>query len=128
MARRRSQQSAAAQPPVVDANVAGTMVLIAVLIPWHFEPPLNFDVTDREFNPLVFVPVVFAVIGLYSLRKAIRDTPRVRKFGATTLQAGPARPGGRFEGLVRSSRDLRPAATTPSFFVASALTASADRS
>lgn len=119
MARRRSQQPAAAQPPapVVDANAAnassgyffaGAMVLIAVLIPWYFELPLNFDVTDREFNPLVFVPVVFAVIGLYALLKAIRDSLRVRKFGATTLQAGPARPGGRFEGLVRSSRDLSP--------------------
>ncbi|WP_136622485.1 MULTISPECIES: hypothetical protein [Mesorhizobium] len=117
MARRRSQQPAAAQPPVVDANAAnassgyffaGAMVLIAILIPWYFELPLNFDVTDREFNPLVFVPVVFALIGLYALPKAVRDTLRVRKFGATTLQAGPARPGGRFEGLVRSSRDLSP--------------------
>src|SRR5436190_2227413 len=65
MARRRSQQPAAAQPPVVDANAAnassgyffaGAMLLTAVLIPWYFELPLNFNVTDREFNPLVFVP------------------------------------------------------------------------
>src|SRR5580765_1216214 len=119
MARRRSQQPAAAQPPapVVDANAAnassgyffaGAMVLIAALIPWYFELPLNFNVNDREFNPLVFVPVVFAVIGLYALLKAIRDTLRVRKFGATTLEAGPANPGTRFEGLIRSSRDLAP--------------------
>lgn len=119
MARRRSQQPAAAQPPapVVDANAAnassgyffaGAMVLIAVLIPWYFELPLNFNVNDREFNPLVFVPVVFAVIGLYALLKAMRDTLRVRKFGATTLEAGPAKPGGRFEGRLRSSRDLAP--------------------
>ncbi len=119
MARRRSQQPAAAQPPapVVDANAAnassgyffaGAMVLIAVLIPWYFELPLNFNVNDREFNPLVFVPVVFAVIGLYALLKAIRDTLRVRKFGATTLEAGPAKPGGRFEGRLRSGRDLAP--------------------
>ena len=103
--------------PVVDANAAnassgyffaGAMGLIAVLIPWYFELPLNFNVTDREFNPLAFVPVVFAVIGLYTLLKAIRDTLRVRKFGATTLQAGPAKPGGRFQGLLRSSRDLSP--------------------
>ena len=104
--------------PVVDANAAnassgyffaGAMGLIAVLLPWYFELPLNFDVTDRAFNPLVFVPVVFAVIGLYALLKAIRDTLRVRKFGTTTLQAGPANPGTRFEGLIRSSRDLDPA-------------------
>ncbi|MBA1140179.1 hypothetical protein [Mesorhizobium neociceri] len=97
MARRRSQQPAAAQPPepAVDANAAtassgyffaGAMLLIAILIPWYFELPLNFNVTDGEFNPLVFVPVVFAVIGLYSLPKAIRDTLRVREFGATTLE------------------------------------------
>ncbi|MEO5756595.1 MAG: hypothetical protein ABIQ51_07035 [Mesorhizobium sp.] len=119
MARRRSQQPAAGQPPepVVYANAAnassgyffaGGMGVIAALIPWYFELPLKFDVTDREFNPLVFVPVVFAVIGLYALLKAIRDTLRVRKFGATTLHAGAARPGGRFEGMLRSSRDLVP--------------------
>lgn len=116
MARRRSQQPATAQP-VVDANAAnassgyffaGAMGLIAVLIPWYFELPLNFNVNDRAFNPLVFVPVVFAVIGLYALLKAIRDTLRVRKFGATTLEAGPAKPGGRFQGLLRSSSDLAP--------------------
>lgn len=119
MAPRRSQQPAAAKPPelVADANAANAssgyffaagMGLIAVLIPWYFELPLNFDVTDRDFNPLVLVPVVFAVIGLYALLKAVRDTLRVRKFGRTTLEAGPARLGGRFEGLLRSSRDLAP--------------------
>ena len=103
--------------PVADANAAnassgyffaGAMGLIAVLIPWYFELPLNFNVNDRAFNPLVFVPVVFAVIGLYALLKAIRDTLRVRKFGATTLEAGPAKRGGRFHGLLRSSSDLAP--------------------
>jgi len=103
--------------PVVDANAAnafsgylfaGAMALISVLIPWYFELPLNFDVTDREFNPLVFIPVVFALIGLYSLLKAIRDTLRVRKFGTTTLVAGTAKPGQIFEGVLRSSRNLAP--------------------
>jgi hypothetical protein len=117
--RKRNRRQTLAQPPtpVVDANAAnafggylfaGTMGLIAVLIPWYFELPLNFDVTDREFNPLVFVPVVFALIGLYALLKAVRDTLRVRKFGTTTLVAGSANPGRRFEGLLRSSRDLAP--------------------
>ncbi|MEP6565169.1 MAG: hypothetical protein ABJB10_08510 [Mesorhizobium sp.] len=117
MTKQPDTQETVAEPPtpVLDANAAnassgyffaGAMVLIAVLIPWYFELPLNFNVTDREFNPLVFVPVVFAAIGLYALPKAIRDTLRVRKFGTTTLLAGTANPGMRFEGLLRSSRDL----------------------
>lgn len=120
MTKRRNPRQAVAKPPapVIDANaanassdyfLAGGMGLIAALIPWYFELPLNFNVTDREFNPLVFVPVVFAVIGLYALLNAIRNTLRVRKFGATTLQAGGANPGKRFEGLLRASRDLAPA-------------------
>jgi hypothetical protein len=119
MTRRRNPQQTVVQSPapVVDANAAnassgyffaGGMGVIAVLIVWYFELPLNFDVNDRDFNPLVFVPIVFAAIGLYSLLKAIRDTLRVRKFGATTLLAGQANPGKRFEGLLRSSRDLAP--------------------
>ncbi|RWB53701.1 hypothetical protein [Mesorhizobium sp.] len=115
--RNRRQTSVQAPAPVVDANAAnassgyffaGGMGLIGILIVWWFELPLNFDVTDREFNPLIFIPVVFVLIALYSLLKAIRDTLRVRKFGTTTLVAGPAMAGRRFEGSVRSSRDLAP--------------------
>ena len=118
MGRTRNRRTTMQAPaPVVDANaanassgyfLAGGMGLIGILIPWYFELPLNFDVTDREFNPLIFIPVVFLVIAFYALLKAIRDTLRVRKFGTTTLIAGTAVPGGRFEGAVRSSRDLTP--------------------
>ncbi|TGS53304.1 hypothetical protein EN844_32995, partial [Mesorhizobium sp. M3A.F.Ca.ET.201.01.1.1] len=100
MGRTRNRRTTMQAPaPVVDANaanassgyfLAGGMGLIGILIVWYFELPLNFDVTDREFNPLIFVPAVFILIGFYSLLKAVRDTWRVRKFGATTLVAGPA--------------------------------------
>ncbi|RWA74680.1 hypothetical protein [Mesorhizobium sp.] len=115
--RNRRQAAAQAPAPTIDANAAnassgyffaGTMGLIGILIVWYFELPLNFDVTDREFNPLIFIPVLFVLIALYALLKAIRDTLRVRKFGATTLVAGAATPGKRFEGSLRSSRDLAP--------------------
>ncbi|WFP74232.1 hypothetical protein [Mesorhizobium sp. WSM4906] len=115
--RGRRQATVQAPAPMVDANsanafsgyfFAGAMGLIGILIVWYFELPLNFDVTDREFNPLIFVPVLFMPIALYSLLKAIRDTLRVRKFGTTTLVCGPAIAGRRFEGSLRSSRDLTP--------------------
>ncbi|TGP52635.1 hypothetical protein EN802_15035 [bacterium M00.F.Ca.ET.159.01.1.1] len=115
--RNRRQTTMQTPTQVVDANAAnassgyffaGGMGLIGILIVWYFELPLNFDVTDREFNPLVFIPVVFVLIAFYALLKAIRDTLRVRKFGTTTLIAGTAVPGGRFEGTVRSSHDLAP--------------------
>ncbi|WP_149803879.1 hypothetical protein [Mesorhizobium sp. NFR06] len=102
---------------MIDANAAnassgyffaGGMGLIGILIVWYFALPLDFDLNDREFNPLIFVPVLFILIALYSLSKAIRDTLRVRKFGRTTLVVGPATAGRRFEGLLRSSRDPAP--------------------
>ncbi|TIQ35464.1 MAG: hypothetical protein E5X48_13935 [Mesorhizobium sp.] len=115
--RGRRRATVQAPAPMVDANsanafsgyfFAGTMCLIGILIVWYFELPLNFDVTDREFNPLIFVPILFMLIALYSLLKAIRDTLRVRKFGTTTLVCGTAIAGRRFEGSLRSSRDLAP--------------------
>ena len=91
--------------PCARSGPAASFTLTTLM--GRVELPLNFNVNDREFNPLVFVPVVFAAIGLYALLKAIRDTLRVRKFGATTLEAGPAKPGGRFEGRLRTSDPLR---------------------
>ena len=115
--RNRREPAAQTPSPMTDANApnassgyffAGGMALIGISIVWYFELPLNFDVTDRDFNPLIFVPVLFVLIALYALLKAIRDTLRVRKFGVTTLVAGPAMAGRRFEGSLRSSRDLAP--------------------
>ncbi|MDX8517794.1 hypothetical protein [Mesorhizobium dulcispinae] len=119
MSARRGRRQATVQTPapMADANAAnafsayffaGAMGLIGLSIVWYFELPLNFDVTDREFNPLTFIPVVFVLIALYSLLKAIRDTLRVRKFGTTTLVCGPAIAGRSFAGSLRSSRDLAP--------------------
>jgi hypothetical protein len=118
---KRSKTTAGAQPQVVephrDANAANAFsdFLLAVTLwifggglIWYFELPLNFDVTDREFNPLVFVPVLFGVIGAYQLVRAGLRTRRNRKFGASTLEVGAARRGHKLTGLLCTTVDLAP--------------------
>jgi hypothetical protein len=70
--------------------LAGALFLIAVGLVWYFRMKPTFDINDPDFNPLVFAAAAFSVIGVYQLAKAVRDMLRVRKFGVTTLEAGPA--------------------------------------
>jgi len=108
-----------AQPAPVephrDANAANafsdfllgvTLWLFAVGLTWYFELPLNFDVTDRDFNPLSFVPVLLGAIGTYQLIRASFRQWRSRKFGASTLEVGQARRGQKLSGTVRTPVDL----------------------
>jgi hypothetical protein len=121
MSRKSAKTTTVAQPQAVaphrDANAANafsdfllgvTLWLFAGGLTWYFELPLNFDVTDREFNPLTLVPVVLGVIGAYQLVRAGLRTWRSRKFGASTLEVGPARRGQKLAGTVRTPTDLAP--------------------
>lgn len=84
--------------------MAATMIGIAVLFVWYFELPLNFAITSVEFNPVIFAPTIFAVIGLYSLFRATLLTYRLRKFGTSSIETYPVRPGGYFAGKLTSTR------------------------
>jgi hypothetical protein len=121
MGGKRSKTTAVAQPQAVephrDANAANafsdfllgvTLWIFGGGLIWYFELPVNFDVTDHDFNPLIFVPVLFGVIGAYQLVRAGLRTRRSRKFGASTLEVGPARRGQKLTGLVRTPTDLAP--------------------
>ena len=78
------------------------------LFVWYFELPLNFDVTDLEFNPVILVPVIFAAIGVFQLLRAAWRNWRNRKFGASILDIGTARRGQKLSGTVRTPFDLAP--------------------
>lgn len=113
MAAGRSQKPAGESLETVRAAnassefyFAGAMFVIAALIPWYFELPLNFDITDPEFNPLVFVPVVFAAIGTISLLRTGLTTLRARKFGSATLSPTVAQRGELFRPVMRTSSDV----------------------
>jgi hypothetical protein len=104
--------------PHRDANAANafsdfllgvTLLVMGGLLIWYFELPLNFDVTDRDFNPLILVPVLLGAIGLYQLARAAWRNWRNRKFGASILDVGTARRGQKLSGTVRTPFDLAPA-------------------
>jgi hypothetical protein len=111
----RKQSVTGAPVPVADANAANAfsgflfaavLWAIAAWLAWYIGAPLNFNLYDPDFNPLVFLPAAFAAIGAYIAAKATRDALRARKFGHTTLEAGPGRLGETLHGLIRTRRDL----------------------
>jgi hypothetical protein len=120
MVRNSEQKRTArgASPPETDANAANAfsgylfaavLWAIAAWLAWYIGAPLNFNLYDPDFNPLVFLPAAFAAIGAYIAAKATRDALRARKFGQTTLEAAPVRLGETLRGVIRTRRDLAPA-------------------
>lgn len=118
MVRKNGRKRETGAPvPVADANAANAfsgylfaavLWAIAVWLAWYIGAPLNFNLYDPGFNPLVFLPAAFGAIGAYIAAKATRDALRARKFGHTTLDAELAQLGGTLHCLVRTQRDLAP--------------------
>ncbi len=90
--------------------MAGLFIVLAAGAYAYFRPPLNFDFNSRDFNPFVFVPLVFLAIGVSSLVPAIRDTLIGRKFGKTVfvMEGDSVELGGTLKGTIRCSADLSP--------------------
>jgi hypothetical protein len=99
-----------------EAPMVGVFYLMAVVLPllawltlWIFGVPMRFNVPEREFNPLVLLPVVAALAGLFFLVVAIFMTLRLRRFGVSvlTLDRRP-RIGGRLLGRIASTVEVTP--------------------
>jgi hypothetical protein len=98
-----------------EAVGAPVFWLMAAVLPllgfgaiWIAGVPFRFDVPEREFNPLVFLPVVGLLGGLFFLVAAIFMTLRMRKYGRSTLTLDKRpRIGGRLLGRVVSTVDVQ---------------------
>ena len=99
-----------------EAAGASVFWLMAVVLPllgfgviWIAGVPFRFDLPARELNPLVFIPVIALVAGLFFLLGAIFMTLRLRQFGRSTLTLDKRpRIGGRLLGRVTSTVDVAP--------------------
>jgi len=115
-ARRKDHRTNVAQteekpdPRVVNASsdyiFSAVMFLIAVLVPWYFELPLVFDIYSPDFNPLIFVPVVFAGVGVVMLTRTVLGVVRAGKFGNATLSPTAARRGEIFRPVMLTKVDI----------------------
>jgi hypothetical protein len=97
-----------------EAPASSVFWMMAVIIPllgfaviWIAGVPLRFDMNSRDFNPLVFIPVVAVAVGLFFMLGAVFMTLRLRRFGVSvlTLDVAP-QVGGRLRGRVTSSVDV----------------------
>jgi hypothetical protein len=89
--------------------MAAVLPLLGFAVIWIAGVPFRFDVPAREFNPLVFVPVVALLAGLFFLFAAMFMTLRLRKYGRSTLTLDKRpRIGGRVLGRVTSTVDVVP--------------------
>ena len=99
-----------------EAAGAPVFWLMAVVLPllgfaviWIAGVPFRFDVPARELNPLVFIPIIALLTGLFFLLAAIVMTLRLRQFGRSTLTLDKRpRIGGRLLGRVTSTVDVAP--------------------
>jgi len=115
-ARRKVDRDNAAQaadnpdPRVANASsdyiFSAVMLLIAAVMPWYFELPLVFDVYSPDFNPLIFVPVVFAGVGVVMLTRTALGVVRAGKFGNATLSPTSVRRGGMFRPVMLTKVDV----------------------
>ena len=89
-----------------DYIFSAVMLLIAASMPWYFELPLIFDVYSPDFNPLIFVPVVFAGVGVVMLTRTVLGVVGAGKFGNATLSPTLARRGGIFRPVMLTKVDI----------------------
>jgi hypothetical protein len=90
----------------VDGMMAVVMFGSAAAVFHYGKLRLDFDVNSRDFNPLILLAAVLAVIGVYYAGKAALGALRLRKFGASTLEAGPLVRGKPFTFVLRTARDV----------------------
>jgi hypothetical protein len=86
--------------------------VLAILAAWWMHSGygicFTLNINSRDFCPVIFVPVVFILIGLFFSGRALLDGLRVRKYGRTTLEAGEVFLGGSLTGTIRTTYDLEP--------------------
>jgi hypothetical protein len=70
--------------------------------------PLIVDFSSRDFNPIVFMPVIIAMVGVFYLALAVRDWLRAGWFGTSVLEVDEVYAGDRVHGILRTARDLNP--------------------
>jgi hypothetical protein len=87
--------------------MAVSIPLLGFLIIWIAGVPFRFDINERDFNPLVFIPVVAVFVGLFFLVSAVFMTLRLRRFGVSTLALDmKPRVGGHVRGRITSTVDV----------------------
>lgn len=88
--------------------MAAVLPLLGFAVIWIAGVPFRFDAPQREFNPLVFIPVVGLLAGLFFFLAAIFMTLRLRKYGRSTLTLDKRpRIGGQVLGRVISTVDVQ---------------------
>lgn len=76
----------------------------------YFRPPLNFDMSSPEFNPMILLAVVMALGTIYNLFLALRGSRRKSKLGRSVfeMQGQSVSLGQTLEGAIRTSVPLAP--------------------
>jgi hypothetical protein len=85
---------------------AASVVILGAGIIWLGVPGV-FELNSPDFFPVPIGLAVFAaVIGTVHLVQGVLQSARFRKYGTSTLEAGPAVLGQLYRGRIRTARDL----------------------
>src|SRR5262245_62143900 len=94
----------------VDWLMAVLLLAAAGGAVWMMRSRLVVDWNSPDFNPLLVIPLILALIGLWSLQKAGRGSLRGRKFGTSTLETerDEVHLGEKLKGAIRTASTLKP--------------------
>jgi hypothetical protein len=70
--------------------------------------PLILDVASPDFNPIVVIPLIFAIGGAFNLVRSGKDRLRASWFGTSVLEIDEVFAGHGMHGILRTARDLNP--------------------
>ncbi|CAN5133391.1 hypothetical protein BH11PSE11_BH11PSE11_34470 [soil metagenome] len=91
----------------MNTMLAVVFALAAAGAWWESEVTLSFDVTARDFNPLCLIVYALALFAAYFLWRSLLFWIRLRRFGRTTLECAPARPGYALRAVLRGTREIQ---------------------
>jgi hypothetical protein len=92
----------------MDWMMAAAMIAFGGGLYWPNRENLEIIFTNRDFNPMILLPMILALIGVRFGIKALFATLRQRKYGTSWLDADPLAPRARFTAVLRTTADLEP--------------------
>lgn len=70
--------------------------------------PMVLEPSSPDFNPIVFMPIIIAMGGVFYFPRACLDWLRAKRFGTSVLEIDEVFAGQRLHGILRTTRDLNP--------------------
>ena len=108
--RRKTIADADGSSVTLDWMTAAAFIGFGGALYWPYREDFPLTLDAREFNPMILMPVILARVGVRFAVKGALSSLRLRKYGESWLDACRFAPGGRFDAVLRTGKELAPQA------------------